>query len=667
MKIRARIVLITSVIIIIAIGFQAAFNMLSTSSTIEDIVKQQLEDQVLNIENDLITGRGVIQITKDAMNEKNVALAQAIAEMITYNQTWLKTYNMDKLADQLKIDEIRITDIDGVVQFGNNEKSFGINLSTDELTAPFMVLISDKNGNYAQEPAPRAEDGQMYQFIGVPRRDVPGVVQIGIIPTTLVELLGNLDIQKRIESLVIGANGFAVIVDEDGTFIAHKDPALVRTAAQEQTWLKNILAGKDGVYDASINSEDFYAYRVTYENSTIVVTYPKAEINAILYKNLINNVIIVIVSVISLLLIISRLIKRTVTAPLRKVELAMIEIGKGDFRATVDHKSKDEIGSLAIEFGKMTNNVRHLITEVTSSINKIATSSETITDNVEGLNATSQEVTKAIEEITHGATDLASNVNERLVTGQELGESINQIYAKLTDAKSVSNEMVAVNQVGRTKISDLQKVFKVTVDNTHTVSEKVHALSVSSQAIETIVTTIKGISNQTNLLALNASIEAARAGEAGRGFSVVADEIRKLAEQSSTSAEEINKIIADIVSIVDATNQTVDGTQKSVETAQINLKETVSVFENIGNSVHKVERIIDDFISETKKIDDLKSDLILSLESMAAISQESAASTEEINASTEEQLSRISEIGQAIDSLNEDITGLTVEMTKFKA
>ena len=667
MKIRARIVLITSVIIIIAIGFQTAFNMLSTNSTIEDIVTHQLEDQVLNIQNELTTGKGVIQITKDAMNEKNVALAQAIAEMVTYNQTWLKTYNMDKLADQLKIDEIRITDINGVVAFGNNEKSFGINLSKDPLTEPFMTLVSDKNGNYAQEPAPRAEDGQMYQFIGVPRRDVPGVVQIGIIPTTLIDLLANLDIQKRVEGLVIGANGFAVIVDENGNFIANKDPALLGTAAKDQSWMTKALTGKDGVYDVKIASDDFYAYRVTFENSIIIVTYPKAEINAIIYKNLINNIVIVTASVILLILIISRLIKRTVTTPLRKVELAMIEVGKGDFRTTVNHKSKDEIGSLASEFGKMTENVRHLITEVTSSINNIAVSSETITDNVEGLNATSQEVTRAIEEITHGATDLASSVNERLITGQELGNSITQIYAKLTDAKAVSTEMVSVNQTGRLKIGDLQQVFKLTVDSTQTVSEKVHALSVSSQAIETIVTTIKGISNQTNLLALNASIEAARAGEAGRGFSVVADEIRKLAEQSATSAEEINSIIAEIVSIVESTNQTVDGTQKSVEKAQTNLSETVLVFENIGSSVHKVERIIDDFISETQKIDTLKSDLILSLESMAAISEESAASTQEINASTEEQLSRISEISQAIDSLNEDITGLSVEMTKFKA
>ena len=345
----------------------------------------------------------------------------------------------------------------------------------------------------------------------------------------------------------------------------------------------------------------------------------------------------------------------------------MMEVGKGNFRTEVDHKTKDEIGSLATAFGKMTENVRHLITEVSTSINNIAASSETITDNIDGLNASSHEVTRAIEEITHGATDLASNVNERLINGQDLSNSINLIFSKLTDAKAVSTEMAMVNQSGRSKIDDLQHVFQITVDNTDHVSEKVHELSISSQAIETIVSTIKGISSQTNLLALNASIEAARAGEAGRGFSVVADEIRKLAEQSATSAEEINTIIAKIVNIVESTNLTVQGTQKSVIKAKVNLSETVTVFEDIDTRVVKVGMIIDDFLRETEKIERLKTELIVSLESMAAISQESAASTEEINASTEEQLSRVSEIGQAIDHLNEDITKLSVEMAKFKA
>ncbi len=203
MKIRARIVLITSIIIIIAIGFQAVFSIISTNSSLDVIVEQQLADQIKSISNELNTAQNVIQITKDAMNEKNAVLAQAIAEMIVYNQTWLKTYNMDKLADQLKVEEIRVSDVDGIIQFGNDEKVFGTKLADDPTMAPFVPLIGQRDVSYAQEPAPREKDGQMYQFVGVSRRDVPGVVLIGFVPSTLIDLLANLDIQKKIEGLAM--------------------------------------------------------------------------------------------------------------------------------------------------------------------------------------------------------------------------------------------------------------------------------------------------------------------------------------------------------------------------------------------------------------------------------------------------------------------------------
>lgn len=665
MKIKTRIVMITCVIIFVALGSQAAFNAFSTNTSIKNIIELELKDQIENIKREILTADEVIDITKNALNEKNISITRSVAQLITDDPTWLETNRMIELAKLLEISEVHVIDKDGVLQHGNIEGFFGFDFNTSDQTLPFIALIDQKNAALAQEPSPRGTDNVLFQYIGVSRIDAPGIVQIGIEPKAVQELLSNLDIQKRIESLVIGGYGFATIVDEQGMIVANNDPTLLGAEATTLPWLSDFLASNATIESKIINDKPFYIYKEKDNGFSLVVTFPKDITDAIFKRNMINNVAIVLLSIIILTIIIQFAIGFMVTKPINKIQYAMGEVGKGNFGVSLDYTSKDEIGALAVDFGKMVANVKHLIAQTTTSLKQVVNSSETIQENIEGLNSASHEVTRAVEEIAHGSTEMASNVSERLSASQQLGTSINNIYTKLKTAKSVSDEMVSTNKVGKSKITELQNVFQLTVSNTGEVANSVDLLSQSSQAIENIVSAIKGISDQTNLLALNASIEAARAGDAGRGFAVVADEIRKLAEQSSQSAEEISNIINNIITVVDRTTLTVNETKHSVDNAKQNLSETVAVFDGIEKSVFHVDEIINDFIDETSKIDVLKSELIESLESMAALSEESAASTEEINASTEEQLSRVMEISEAVNALNSDIQVLSTEMSKF--
>ncbi len=667
MKLKGRIVLITSIIIIVAIAAQGIFNIFSSNSSIEKVVELQLTDQIFNLAHEIESAEEVVEITKNALNEKSISVAKAIAQMIADNDNYLQPTRMAQLSSVLGIDEIHVTDGKGVLLYGNVKDFYGFDFNTSAQTKPFVDLIGVKGASLAQEPEYRGTDNVLFQYIGVSRIDEPGVVQIGIEPRAIQELLDNLEVQKTIDQLVIGDGGFALIVDKNGIITHHKDQTLIGLPASEVPWVQDIVGHTNTLKTEDIGNKSFFALSKSYKDMIIAVTYPRSEIQAIITRSLINNGIVLLISIVLLVLVIQWVIGKWVSKPIKTIQDGMEKVGQGDFTAVVNYKSKDEIGTLSNYFEMMTQNVRHLIKETTISIESVAQSSERINANVEGLTASSNEVTRAVEEIAHGATETASSVNERLFAGQELGNSINQISSRLHDAKNYSDTMVESNRKGREKIKNLQSVFQTTVDNTNHVADNVSELSKSSQSIENIVSTIKGISDQTNLLALNASIEAARAGEAGRGFAVVADEIRKLAEQSSHSAEEISKIIAGIVNVVAGTNKTVIETQTSVDAAKANLNETVIVFDNIDDSVIKVERIMNDFIEETGKMENMKNELIESLESMAAISQESAASTEEINASTEEQLSRVTEIGQAIETLNVDILKLSGEMQKFKA
>lgn len=665
MKLKGKLVLITGIIIILAIVFQGGFNILKTNASIESVVSLQLIDQLKNIEKDIISAEETINITKKAIDEKNIALTKSIAQMIVLDPTILETSRMTALAKQLNVEEIHVTDSAGVLLYGNITGFYGFDFNTTDQTKPFVELIGKRDGTLAQEPSFRGTDNTLFQYIGVSRLDEPGVVQIGIAPAAIQELLGKLDIQKALEQLVIGDGGYGLIVDSSGAILNHPDTTQIGKLASEFPWMADVLSNPEKIQNIEDTNGASYAISKKFNELTLVVTYPKDVVQSIIRSILVSNLLIIVVAIVLLILIIQFIIGKWVTKPLNLIQKGMAAVGEGDFTTQISYQSKDEIGVLAHHFGRMNDNIKHLISETASRIHSVAGASERITENVDGLTNTTHEVTRAIEEIAHGSTDMASNVNERLVTGQSLGASINQIFIKLTEAKGVSDKMSVDNQQGRNKITALQSVFQETVTRTGEVADSVNTLTTSSKAIENIVDTIRGISEQTNLLALNASIEAARAGEAGRGFAVVADEIRKLAEQSSNSAREINNIISSIIQVVDATHQSVAHTQESVKQASGNLKETVVVFDALDTSVGSVTQIIGDFISEVRSIDGLKGELIASLESMAAISEQSAASTEEINASTEEQLSRVTEISHAIEVLNEDINKLSAEMGKF--
>ncbi len=208
--------------------------------------------------------------------------------------------------------------------------------------------------------------------------------------------------------------------------------------------------------------------------------------------------------------------------------------------------------------------------------------------------------------------------------------------------------------------------MKLLEQSTEQLNQNVANLSVSSALIGDITSTIQTIAEQTNLLALNAAIEAARAGEAGKGFAVVADEIRKLAEQTSKSTAQIEEIIGEITSEIDVTMNNMTYSKEAVEVSSEVVKDVQASFEAIEGAMELTFEQLRMLTSNINNVDSNKSDALNAIQGISAITEENAAGAEEISATMDTQNDLMIEIMTNSDNLNNIASKLNGIISKFK-
>jgi methyl-accepting chemotaxis protein len=205
---------------------------------------------------------------------------------------------------------------------------------------------------------------------------------------------------------------------------------------------------------------------------------------------------------------------------------------------------------------------------------------------------------------------------------------------------------------------------------TYETSEKIFAvvenLTNTTKDIGLFVESIENIAEQTNLLALNAAIEAARAGEAGKGFAVVADEVRKLADQSRKSTEEINNMMQSIQEESALAISSMETMKKVSQEQNFAVDKTNSAFSDIANAIDFIVSKINDVNTAVIKMQDDKSEVISAIENISSVSQQTAASSEEVAATTENQLKTLEDMKIAAESLDQLVKQLDVKLKKYK-
>ena len=379
-----------------------------------------------------------------------------------------------------------------------------------------------------------------------------------------------------------------------------------------------------------------------------------------------RGIIIISVFLILIMIAIIYLIIRSSFKGLKELENYSSFIGNGDLSKECSINSKDEVGEIAKSFNFMRNNLQNIIENIHLTLSGVRDSSEIITRVMNNVDTSSVEISKAVNEIAEGATNQVEDANIGLEITKDLAGNIGEIVMVSKNSSTEANKMLGKTSDGIKYLVKLQEDFKKNTEAAEHVNNGIIDLAEKSKTIGEIVKTINNIADQTNLLSLNASIEAARAGDAGKGFSVVADEVKKLAEESSDAAEEIRVIINNITNVITETKKFSNETNKVIIQTSLSLDETVISFEEIRKEVEKVIENISKTNEYALIIDNDKDKMVNSIESISEISSDSAAATEEIAAITFTQLDDIKEVVKSISDLDTLIEMLSEKIQKFK-
>ncbi len=327
---------------------------------------------------------------------------------------------------------------------------------------------------------------------------------------------------------------------------------------------------------------------------------------------------------------------------------------------------KDETALLSKALNTMVESFRSLVSNISHGADIFAESSRVLSERAELTTNSAQQVSLAINQVAYGSQTQANSVQAILQEVQEMStgiQQINQSVALADDASSQALHLANEGDLSITKTNEQMNYIHQTVEETGRI---ISELGEKSTTIGTIVETIKAISDQTNLLALNAAIEAARAGEHGRGFSVVAEEVRKLAEQSTVSSAQIENIIHDIKINVERAITSMNFEKEVVLSGQQIIDEAQKAFSRIVDSTQIVNRQIQEVSEFTKHISLSSEHIAKEITQVAAVSQETTAQTEEVASSSTDQMTSMQEIKTSIAELSIAAIDLQAGARKFK-
>ena len=376
-----------------------------------------------------------------------------------------------------------------------------------------------------------------------------------------------------------------------------------------------------------------------------------------------------IISLIAVLItvIISFLLIRHISIPVKKVSDTLRRVSEGDLKVdTLNIRSKDEIGVLVTSLNKMVTNMSAILIKVSDVSSQVAASSEELTASAEQCTRANEQIAEATLKNASGAEEQLNSINNTTDTIIKISDNIQEIAENSKVMFTLSDKAYSASEHG---IIIVNNVVEQMNDITATVSESenvIRKLGEHSKEIGNIIAIITGITDQTNLLALNAAIEAARAGEQGKGFAVVADEIRTLAEQSKASASKIARFVKEIQSETDNAVTTINIGNQKVKDGLAQTQQVSETFQEIKADVTNVNQKVKDVMSSIELVSIQSHEIVTNSETIRKAAEEGAILSQENSAANEEQVATMEEITSSAQSLADLAGELQTSISIFK-
>lgn len=537
----------------------------------------------------------IAQLTEN-LGQNNLAKARAFADMLKTDPSIADDKErLLKIMDRLMVNELHIIDEEGIITSSTVDAYVGFDMKSGEQSNAFMVLVDDPSLEIVQEPQENVAEGIIMQYIGVPRSDAKGLVQVGVRPEVLEEVLAGTDISVVLGQIDFGTNGYIYAIDKNsGSILAHPNAALIGTPAVDAGFPENFeghgrikVDGKRGYFYAEANDDiilgtflpasEYYAAR---RSQTLIVSLSMLLIFGVL------------------LFMINRMVDDKIVSGLNRITDSMKKIADGSFDITVNESGNPEFLQLSDSINRMVDSICRSMEENEGLMRQQKADVESNRILIQNVKNACRELGEVSGKTLENADSIYEGTGRQEQAVSDLKNIMEQLKQELNHSVEASVDVSSATEMTTGKIRETQSQMTMLQASMQKISEM-------SMEIEKIIDEINSIAQQTNMLSLNASIEAARAGETGKGFAVVAAQVGELAARSAQAAKETNELITNSMEAVregqEITGQTVNTFGIVVESIEQSRQDV----EGISHMVQQNVDIVKMAVSQLSQISDV--------------------------------------------------------------